>query len=167
MSAVARSPDAPRMRPMGYADIDSVMRVERAAYPFPWTEGIFRDCLRVGYSCWVFEDAQSEELQAYGVMSMGPGECHLLNLCVRPQDQAQGMGRQVLRALLERAGGFPVDSVFLEVRPSNEPAIQLYRSEGFNEVGVRKRYYPAAFGREDAIVMAKALIRGTRFDQTV
>jgi ribosomal-protein-alanine N-acetyltransferase len=92
-------------------------------------------------------------------MSMGPGECHLLNLCVRPQDQSRGVGREVLRALLSKAEAFPVDTMFLEVRPSNRPAIRLYLSEGFNEVGIRKRYYPAAFGREDAIVMAKVLPR--------
>ncbi len=142
---------------MGYSDLSEVMAIEVRAYPFPWTEGIFRDCLRVGYACWVLEDEGSEQIEGYGVLSLAPGECHLLNLTVRPEAQGQGIGRKLLRALMKKAAEHPVDSLFLEVRPSNEVAVRLYLSEGFNEVGVRKRYYPAERGREDALVMAKSL----------
>jgi ribosomal-protein-alanine N-acetyltransferase len=142
---------------MGYSDLSEVMAIELRAYPFPWTEGIFRDCLRVGYSCWVLEDEGSERIEGYGVLSLAPDECHLLNLTVRPESQGQGVGRRLLRGLLDQARKHPVDSLFLEVRPSNEAAVRLYLSEGFNEVGVRKRYYPAARGREDALVMARGL----------
>jgi [ribosomal protein S18]-alanine N-acetyltransferase len=136
-------------------DLNEIMGVEVRAYPFPWTEGIFRDCMRVGYSCWVMNNA--EQLVGYAVMSMAAGECHILNLCVRPECQGQGYGRLLLRALLDHARRNRVETLFLEVRPSNTPAVHLYLSEGFNEVGLRKRYYPADNGREDALVLAKSL----------
>jgi [ribosomal protein S18]-alanine N-acetyltransferase len=136
-------------------DLDEIMGVEVRAYPFPWTEGIFRDCMRVGYSCWVMNNA--ERLVGYAVMSMAAGECHILNLCVRPECQGRGYGRLLLRALLDHAQRNRVETAFLEVRPSNTPAVHLYLSEGFNEVGLRQRYYPADNGREDALVLAKSL----------
>ena len=141
---------------MRHEDLDEIMGVEVRAYPYPWTEGIFRDCMRVGYSCWVMKEADS--LVGYGVMSVAVGECHVLNLCVRPECQGQGYGRVLLRSLLDQAKGRNAETVFLEVRPSNTPALHLYLSEGFNEVGVRKRYYPADRGREDALVLARALV---------
>lgn len=137
---------------MTEADIVAVMSVERSAYSHPWTEGIFRDCLRVGYSCLVFE--QCGVIDAYGIISVVAGECHILNLCVRPEVQGRGVGRKVLTHLLARARQSGSDTAFLEVRPSNRAAVHLYTSMGFNEVGVRKRYYPAHEGREDALVMA-------------
>ncbi|ACL73231.1 putative acetyltransferase [Thioalkalivibrio sulfidiphilus HL-EbGr7] len=143
----------PQLRPMRHEDLDEIMVVELSAYPYPWTEGIFRDCMRVGYSCWVMTEAQ--RLVGYGVMSMAVGECHVLNLCVRPECQGRGYGRILLRGLLDHARRHKVETAFLEVRPSNTPAVQLYYSEGFNEVGLRKRYYPADNGREDALVLAR------------
>jgi [ribosomal protein S18]-alanine N-acetyltransferase len=141
---------------MRHEDLDEIMGVEVRAYPFPWTDGIFRDCMRVGYSCWVMIEA--ERLVGYAVMSMAAGECHVLNLCVRPECQGRGYGRYLLRGLLEHARRHKVETAFLEVRPSNAPAVHLYQSEGFNEVGLRKRYYPANRGREDALVLARALV---------
>lgn len=145
----------PQLRPMRQEDLEEIMEVELRAYPFPWTEGIFRDCMRVGYSCWVMTEGST--LVGYAVMSMAAGECHVLNLCVRPERQGCGYGRILLRNLLEHARRHQVETVFLEVRPSNTPAVHLYTSEGFNEVGLRKRYYPAVKGREDALVLAKSL----------
>ncbi|MFP4079325.1 MAG: ribosomal protein S18-alanine N-acetyltransferase [Ectothiorhodospira sp.] len=145
------------LRPMQRADLPFVMEVEPRAYPHPWTVGIFRDCLRVGYSCWVLEAPQLNELIGYGVMSMAVGECHVLNLTVRPEYQGQGYGRHLLRAFLAKARERGVETAFLEVRPSNAPAVALYRAEGFNEVGIRRGYYPADRGREDALVMARQL----------
>lgn len=156
MSA-AVAPDRHELRPMGYTDLEAVMEIELRAYPFPWTEGIFRDCLRVGYSCWVLEDAPAARIDAYGVMSMAVGEAHILNLCVRPEAQGRGLGRRLLRALVDKARQFEVRTVFLEVRPSNTPAVRLYRSEGFREIGMRKDYYPASRGREDAVVLSRQL----------
>lgn len=133
-------------------DIPAICAIERRAYSHPWSKEIFRDCLRVGYSCVVFE--QCGVIDAYGITSLVAGECHILNLCVRPECQGRGVGRKVLVYLLARARQLGADTAFLEVRPSNRPAVRLYLRAGFNEVGVRKRYYPSATGREDALIMA-------------
>lgn len=154
MSAVVSLPSY-GIRLMTYDDLPAVTDIEIRAYRFPWSEGIFRDCIRVGYGCWVYE--QNSAVQAYGVASVSAGECHILNLCVRPQEQGRGLGRLMLRRLLRIAREREADTVVLEVRPSNQRAIDLYLSEGFNEVGRRKRYYPADKGREDALILAKAL----------
>jgi ribosomal-protein-alanine N-acetyltransferase len=146
---------AATLRPMVCADLDAVMRVERAAYPFPWTEGIFQDCLRGNYSCWLAE--QGGEPIGHGVMSAAVGECHILNICVHPHWRGRRLGRTLLRQLLALGQEQGADTAFLEVRPSNEAAIALYRSEGFCEVGRRRGYYPANTGKEDAIIMARPL----------
>ncbi len=155
MSAVPQ--DAPhRFRPMLASDLDAVMAIECCAYPHPWTRGIMMDCLRVGYSCWLYESDQ--ELYAYSVMSVAAGEAHILNLSVRPESQGQGLGRKMLKHLISIALRHNADTMLLEVRPSNAPALGLYSSMGFNEVGVRKDYYPAENGREDALILAKPLL---------
>jgi ribosomal-protein-alanine N-acetyltransferase len=154
MSAVLRVPK-PEIRPMREADLSRVMAVEREAYAFPWSEQIFRDCLRVGYSCWVIE--RGGVLDAYGVMSVGAGESHILNLCVRPAVQRRGLGREVLAHLLQLARRHRAETVLLEVRPSNRAAFELYRNMGFNEVGIRRGYYPGHNGREDAVILARDL----------
>ncbi len=143
-------------RPMVEDDLPEIMRIENAAYPFPWTEAIFRDCLRVGYCCWTLEC--DDALIAHGVMSVAAGESHILNLCVHPESQNMGLGRDMLDHLLEIARHHRAEMVFLEVRPSNEAAIRLYTAAGFDEVGVRRNYYPAESGREDALIMARNLI---------
>lgn len=136
-------------------DLDRVMEIEHRAYPFPWTPGIFRDCLRAQYPAWLL--LQDERTIGYGVVSIAAGEAHVLNLCVDPGHQGNGHGRGLLRALLKLVHGYGAQRVFLEVRPSNPTAIALYHAEGFNEIGRRPRYYPAANGKEDAIVMAREL----------
>lgn len=141
---------------MTVADTPAVMDIELQVYPFPWTLSIFRDCLQVGYSCWVCEEAGT--LLGYGVMSSGAGEAHLLNLCIRPSAQGRGLGRRMLRHLMGVARAHRADTLLLEVRPSNIPAWRLYHSMGFNEIGTRRNYYPATGGREDALVMACSLL---------
>lgn len=145
-----------QFRPMLYADLREVIAIEKRAYEFAWTEGIFRDCIRVGYHCRVLEVPHGL-IQAYGVMSAAAGEAHILNLCVRPELQGRGLSRHVLGHLLDLARDHAVQTVFLEVRPSNNHAVRLYTSAGFCEIGLRIGYYPAARGREDAMVMAKEL----------
>lgn len=154
MSAVVKPPEL-WVRPMKARDLEAVMRIELAMYPFPWTQRIFEDCLRVGYRCHVGE--VDGEFAGYGIMSTGAGEAHVLNLCVSDTFQRRGLGREILRHLISEADSLEVQDVFLEVRPSNRGAITLYEEMGFNQVGVRKNYYPTADGREDAIIFAVSL----------
>ncbi|MFO1408553.1 MAG: ribosomal protein S18-alanine N-acetyltransferase [Steroidobacteraceae bacterium] len=147
-----------RFRAMTPFDVPAVAALERASYAFPWSEGIFRDCLRVGYLCRVAEiDAQ---VAAYGIVAMGAGESHVLNLCVDTRLRGRGIGRQMLMLLLERSRDAGMTEVFLEVRPSNAMALALYQSVGFVQVGVRKGYYQADEGREDALVLRLQLADG-------
>jgi ribosomal-protein-alanine N-acetyltransferase len=144
-----------RIRPLATVDLDAVMDIESRAYDFPWTQGIFRDCLRVGYCCWCYEN--DGLIQGYGVMSVAAGESHILNLTVRPESQRQGIGSKLIKHFLQLARRHDADIVMLEVRPSNLSAISLYEKMGFNEVGVRRNYYPAYHGREDALLLALSL----------
>ena len=139
------------IRTMSDADVPAVMRIERESYQFPWTEGIFRDCLRVGYTCRVAE--VEGEMLGYAVMSSGAGEAHILNLCVRQDARCAGIGRRLINYLLVRARTLGMDEAFLEVRPSNTVAARLYQSLGFQQVGTRRGYYQAEGGREDASVL--------------
>ncbi len=140
-------------------DLAKVMQGEVAAYPQPWTLKNFQDCLkRSFYSCWVFEqDKQDEQIKGHVIISAGAGEAHLLNICVYPKLQGQGWGRKLLLEAEWIAKQHRAENFILEVRPSNTVGMRLYESEGYNEIGCRKGYYPTATGREDAIVMAKAL----------
>ena len=144
------------LRPMREVDLDAVLAIEQRAYPFPWTRGIFRDCLLADYPAWVLQ--QDGHIIGYGVLSLAADEAHVLNVCTTPEAQGRGHGRRLLRALLQIARGRGAQRVFLEVRPSNAYAIALYHDEGFNEIGRRPRYYPAKDGREDALVMAMELL---------
>jgi ribosomal-protein-alanine N-acetyltransferase len=143
------------IRLMQPADLKAVAAVERAAYQYPWSLGIFRDCLLAGYHCLVLDLAGS--VTGYGIMSIAAGEAHLLNLCVHPNAQHFGYGRRLLSALMLRAAEADADKVFLEVRPSNEIALRLYRSAGFEQIGIRPAYYQADHGREDAVILAATL----------
>ncbi|MEN9704953.1 MAG: hypothetical protein RLZZ393_832 [Pseudomonadota bacterium] len=145
------------IRDMTHADVPSVMRIEAASYPFPWTEGIVRDCLRAGYVCCVVEI--DDILIGHGIMSTGAGEAHVLNLCISAPFRGRGLGASLLEHLVEFAGSLGVGEMFLEVRPSNTAAIRLYQSSGFSQIGVRRGYYPAAAGREDAVVLRRMLAK--------
>jgi ribosomal-protein-alanine N-acetyltransferase len=154
VSAVAAG-HGTRIRPLMATDLETVMAIEERAYGFPWTEGIFRDCLRVGYCCWCYE--VDGDLYGYGVMSVAAGESHILNLTVNPDTQRQGIGTRLLKHFMQLARRHSADIVMLEVRPSNIPAIRLYEKLGFNEIGIRQNYYPALDGREDALLLALSL----------
>ncbi|TAJ92392.1 MAG: ribosomal-protein-alanine N-acetyltransferase [Gammaproteobacteria bacterium] len=155
MSAVVK-PALPRFRPMTEEDLDAVMDIEESAYPHPWTFTIFSDCLVARYCCWIVE--QDGKTNGYGIMTVGAGECHLLNLCIKPELQGRGLGRMLLEHMLDVARDHHAEVVFLEVRPSNAAARRLYADNGFNEVGLRRNYYPASKGREDALIMARSLV---------
>lgn len=152
----AQVANSPQIRAMRQTDIETVAAIEGRAYEFPWTPGIFRDCLRAGHECWVLDCRAG--IIGYGVLSCAAGEAHVLNVCVAREHQGHGHGRHLLRRLIDIARWHMADRVFLEVRPSNHGAIALYDSEGFNEIGRRPNYYPSAKGREDAIVMAMELL---------
>ena len=152
------APEA-HIRPMVDPDIAEVVTMERASYQFPWSEGIFRDCLRVGYICRVV--TLGKQVIGYGVMSVGAGESHILNVCIGDTFRCRGIGRRLLELLIERGTAAGMSEAFLEVRPSNTAAIRLYLSLGFEQVGMRRGYYQALGGREDAAVL-KLTLRGRR-----
>jgi [ribosomal protein S18]-alanine N-acetyltransferase len=151
----ARVEPMPALRRMRSDDVERVMVIEVGAYPFPWTDGIFRDCIRVGYDCWVLE--LEGAVVGHAVLAIAAGEAHLLNLTVEVGRQGQGLGRFLLRQIVERARARAVEVLFLEVRPSNLAALHLYCSEGFAHVGTRPRYYPGEQDREDAWVFSLRL----------
>lgn len=135
---------------MTEALLPAVMDIEARAYPWPWTEGMFRDSLNSGYLCHVLADAG--QLLGYTVIYVAVGECHILNICVEPDKHGLGLGRMLLRHALECAVDLGAEQSFLEVRPTNTAAIRLYESMGYVQVGRRKDYYPAGDVREDALV---------------
>jgi len=142
-------------RKMTPKDVAEILLIENSIYTHPWTEGIFNDCIRVGYNCWVY--TEEDKIQSYGLVSIAANEAHILNLCVAPAAQGQGLGKLMLHKLIHLAEERLSDSIFLEVRESNVVALNLYEQEGFNRIGLRKNYYPAEDGKEDALVFAKAL----------
>jgi ribosomal-protein-alanine N-acetyltransferase len=143
--------DLMRLRRMRNSDLPGVMAIEKASYQFPWEEDLFMDCFKANYSCWVCEE--EDVMLGYSILAMGVGEAHILNICVAPTEQGQGIGRKMMENLIEVARG-RAETMFLEVRPSNTAAIALYENMGFNEIGVRKGYYQSENGREDAIMLA-------------
>ena len=138
---------------MTLLDIPSVMEIETTAYHHSWSEGNFRDCISAGYEMIISE--VERQIIGYGVISVAAGEAHLLNLCIHPQKQSKGYGRQLLNHLMLIAEQKNVSTVYLEVRASNNRARTLYHMAGFNEIGFRPGYYPSGSDREDAIVFAK------------
>ena len=136
-------------------DLDTIMAIEPVIYPYPWSRGNFSDSLNAGYSCWIME--QGRDIVGYAVLMLVLDEAHLLNLSVDAPYQGQGLGRALLTHMLDIARRHGALNIFLEVRPSNTPAIRLYETVGFNEMAIRRGYYPAQDGREDAVLMGMAL----------
>ena len=143
------------VRPMSHEDIVQVSDIERRSYEFPWSHGVFRDCLLAGYHCIVLD--RDDQVIGYSILSVAAGEAHILNLCVDPNFRQLGYGEQLLDELLQRATAIEVQEIFLEVRPSNASAIALYRKKGFRLIARRPAYYQAAEGREDAAVLSKRI----------
>ena len=143
----------PSLRSMKESDFQQVVELERATFPTPWPLSSFRDCVDCGYRCRVLE--QEGLVQVYAIMAIEGDTAHILNLCVRPDCRQRGEGRRMLSHLIELALAAQVQAVFLEVRASNHPAIHLYRSSGFVEIGIRKGYYPIGKEREDALILVR------------
>jgi len=156
IDGVHESPDDFEIRKMAPDDIDAVTRIERESYEFPWTPGIFRDCLRAGYVCTV--GVSDGEIIGYGLMSFGAGECHILNLCVGARQRRVGNASAILDYLINEARKIGVETAFLEVRESNDGARVLYEDFGFCETGVRPDYYPHRNGKEDALIFSMSVI---------
>ena len=147
-------------RRMRSDDLEEVMQNETRGYAFPWTRGIFLECLAARYQTRVMslkDENGQEKIIGHTVLTAAAGEAHLLNVCISRDYQGEGLGRLLVEHILDRARLLNVEVVFLEVRPSNRVAIELYHSMGFNEIGLRENYYPAHIGQEDAKVLALQL----------
>lgn len=163
MSSVRKSlfpredPGSMQFTRMQVTDLKEVLAIEYAVYPFPWTNGNFLDSLNSGYETWVLRDS-AHDLVGYFLMMPAVDEAHLLNITVHADLHGQGIGRTMLDYIVERTRDKGLASVLLEVRPSNQRALTIYTRYGFQKIGVRKNYYPAAHNtREDAIVMRLSL----------
>lgn len=154
ITPVAKPPTT--IRDMEHDDLSMVSDIERRSYEFPWSHGVFRDCLLAGYRSIVL--VREKRVAGYGILSVAAGEAHILNLCVEPAFRSLGYGERLLDELLFRARSASVREIFLEVRPSNETALALYRKKGFFQVAHRPAYYQSHQGREDAAVLAKKLV---------
>lgn len=143
---------------MTRADVDLVAANESLAYAFPWSRRAFAGCLASGYECWIA--SRRAVAVGHGVLSIAADEAQLLNVCVVPSAQGSGYGRALAMHLVGQAARAGAANVYLEVRMSNRVAMTLYDSLGFREVGRRAGYYPARYGREDAMVMALDLASG-------
>ncbi|MBQ5949247.1 ribosomal protein S18-alanine N-acetyltransferase [Massilia sp. ST3] len=139
--------------PMAPADVDEVWALEESVFPYPWSRANFTESLNSGYDAWTVRDPLGA-LAGYYLLMYAVDEAHLLDVAVAAGRQGQGLGRHLLDRIAARAREQGMASVLLEVRPSNERALAVYRRYGYAEIGRRKGYYPAGPGqREDAIVM--------------
>lgn len=145
----------PTVREMQYGDVPAIVAIEADTYAFPWTATIFRDCLLAGYTSLVLEHAGG--LRGYAIMSLAAAEAHLLNLCVAGQLRRRGFGTRLLQQLLAQARSAGAERIYLEVRPTNQAALEMYREAGFAELGIRRNYYRSLAGREDAMVLVRRL----------
>jgi [ribosomal protein S18]-alanine N-acetyltransferase len=153
MSAVLK--DVPELELMRETDLPEVLAIENAIYTHPWTQGNFADSLHAGYDCRIWRI--DGELVGYFVLMAAAGEAHLLNLSVAAAQQRKGHGGALLREAASLARLRGAKNMFLEVRPSNRGAQALYTRFGFRKIAVRRGYYPAHSGREDALVLSLAL----------
>jgi ribosomal-protein-alanine N-acetyltransferase len=140
------------VRSMTYDDLPNVSDIERRSYDYPWSHGVFRDCMLAGYVCVVID--RGAQPVGYSILSVAAGEAHILNLCIDPDYRSLGYGERLLDDVIERARYAEVAAIFLEVRPSNANALALYRKKGFRKIAKRPAYYQAKDGREDADVLS-------------
>ncbi len=152
--AAARQPQA-EFFPMNEGDLDAVAALEASVQSFPWSRGNFADSLVSGYSAWVCRIGG--DLVGFSVTMRVMDEAHLLNIAVCKRYQGRGYGARLLRHLMDVARGYGAVRLLLEVRASNGPAADLYRHFGFQQIAVRKGYYPALAGREDALIFERQL----------
>jgi len=145
------------IREMNLQDVSAVFSVEQAGYEFPWSKSLFEQAVQSTKFCTVIE--LDSEIVGYAIVSFVVGEAELLNICILPSMQGKGLARQLLDFSIEEATNKDNHEMYLEVRVSNSPAVHLYETMGFIEIGRRKNYYPTKQGREDAILMAMPLMK--------
>lgn len=138
------------IRPLHQDDIEQITLMEQITQVVPWTTQIFKDCFLAGYPSWVLEE--DNQVVGFVILVFSGHECHLLNICIHPSYQRQGLGTQLLKFAMGSAQQQGVQMMYLEVRPSNLSAIHLYKKFAFREIAVRKDYYPTLQGREDALI---------------
>lgn len=143
------------LRPLTESDLPQILLIEELGHIAPWSQDIFERCFKSNYRAYGL--ANADHLLGFVMYSLQAGECHILNICVHPEHQSQGLGRQLINYAVDKAEQEGASIAFLEVRRSNERALGLYQDIGFVEVGVRKDYYPSKNGREDALILAKDL----------
>jgi len=143
----------PYYEDMNTTHLDDVFNIEKESYGYPWSKNIFYDCVSNNYLCRVM--LINDNIIGYVISSIVQDECHIMNLCIQKEYRSLGYGRQLLNYLQQEVKNIDCKLIFLECRPSNKSALKLYLSEGYNEIGIRKNYYPAVNGYEDAIMLAK------------
>ena len=148
----------PVLANMSLADLDEVVGIERQVYSHPWTPGNFADALNAGYPGWTLREQGC--LLAYCLVMNAPDEVHLLNLSVATSWQGRGLAQRLLAEVERHAAAQGCQAVLLEVRVSNDRARRLYQWLGYEKIGLRRGYYPSVLGREDAVVMRKAIVAG-------
>lgn len=141
------------IRKMFQDDLAQVIRIEHEIFIFPWSLVNFSDSIKAGYHCRVLAQLHTGILMGYGILMMGSDEAHILTLGIGASWQKQGLGRLLLRYFIEYSETHQAKSILLDVRESNTAAANLYQRSGFKQIAVRKGYYPAMCGREDALVM--------------
>lgn len=148
-----------RVRPMLSDDIDKVCAIELAAHRAPWSRDIISDCVFVGYDCRVLEidNGAEVELASYIISRYNDNVCHVLNLCVATALQGKGYGQLLLQNVIDLPQKPETESVLLEVRPSNAPALRLYQKMGFQQIGIKRGYYRDVENIEDAVVLQKQI----------
>lgn len=144
------------LRDMSEADLDAVLHIEREVHTHPWTAGNFSDALRSKYECKVYESTATG-MVGYAIMMLAVDEAELLDIAIAAKQQRHGWGRKLLDEVIALARRRNMRRLVLEVRASNAAAIGLYRKAGFSDIGLRRDYYPAENGREDAILMGREL----------
>jgi len=156
--------------PMGLADLDAVLAIESISHVHPWTRGNFTDSLAVGHWAYCIRPQVDKPIEgsyldphilwAYCILFPAVDELHLLNITVSPKLRSLGIGLRMMKAIEGVAAQQKMPRIILEVRPSNNSAIRLYKSLGYEQIGIRKNYYPVDLSsgrREDALVMAKSI----------
>ncbi len=140
------------IRQLEKTDVAVVAKIAKASMPYPWNETVFSDCFGRDYYAWVVE--KQEKIVGFIVILLQDGECQLMNIAINPDCQRQGLAQQLLKQAVTFAKSRQVKQLLLEVRKSNQAAINFYKNSGGKQIAVRKDYYPSATGREDALIFS-------------